>query len=63
MLLLASSLRLVSMPGLLRQRLVPNCSSPMRHMRLMWRLPEDASLAAMGLEVVELICPREAGQT
>jgi hypothetical protein len=51
MLLLASSLRLVPMPGLLRQRFVPNQSSPVRVMR---RLRQDASLAAMGLEMVEL---------
>jgi hypothetical protein len=57
MLLLASALRLVSVPGLLRQWLVPNRPGPMRLMR---RLPEDASLAALGLEVVELICSRQA---
>jgi hypothetical protein len=60
MLLLASALRLVSLPGLLRQRLVPSSSGLMRIMRrlrewIMRRLREDASLAAMGLEVVELI--------
>jgi hypothetical protein len=51
MLLLAPSLRLVSMPGLLQRRLVPNPSGAMRIMR---RLRKHASLAAMGLEVVEL---------
>jgi hypothetical protein len=56
MLLFTSSLRLVPMPGLLRRRLVPSWSSPMRIMWIMRQLRENPSLAAMGLEMMELIC-------